>query len=306
MQRGLFVLFNIFLVASFYVHIAWIGQHGPDPAEAARAREFLHNYWRDAFPPDAWYDWPMWLLQVFTGNMLAYPIGAKNGGSILTCVLVVLGSIALIRGRRWSLLALCWLPFALNLLAAILGKYPFGGSARITQHLAPFICVLMAHGIFYLLETVRSPAGRLRLHLACIVSLLLCGLSGIGIDLVKPYKTEHDRDVRGMARALTAQVGGEPIVLCHESVKTVLPEYQWYLRTGPFSLRWLHDEPPPQAHWLVLCGHQEPSVAEVVSSIEARAEGWRVTATDVRLAPPENAKMATMYCRWVRLVRTEP
>ena len=37
--------------------------------------------------------------------------------------------LATASGRR-SLLALCWLPFGLNLIAAILNKYPFGDSAR--------------------------------------------------------------------------------------------------------------------------------------------------------------------------------
>jgi hypothetical protein len=307
-QRGLYALFNLLLVGSFVIHYTLVGQHGPDAVEADRARAFLHNYWRDAFPPDAVLQWPLWLVQVFTGNMLAYPLGANRGGSTVTSLLVLLGSIALWRSNQRAVLALCWLPFALNLLASILGKYPFGGSARITQHLAPFICVLMAHGLGQILDWVRSPNAHSRLHLAAYVFLLVCGVVGIVRDITRPYKTEHDRDVRQLAQDLAKRVGAKtPVVLCHTSEKAVLAEYQWYLRTAPFDLHWLPEssaiDPAAKSCWLVLCGHQELSVAEVTSAFGPRVEGWRVAESDVRLVPPENAKMATVYCRWVRLVR---
>ena len=307
-QRGLYVLFNSVLLASFFIHFAMVGHHQIDAQEAQRTREFLRNYWRDAFPPDAWYDWPQWLLQVFTGNMLAYPLGAKNGGSTLTFLLVVLGSVALWRNRQRSLLALCWLPFALTLVASILGKYPFGGSARITQHLAPFICLLMAHGVFFLLECVRSPSWRGRWHLAFYAFLLVGGMAGIVMDVVKPYKTEHDRDIRRSVRALAEQVAAdEPVLLCHEGEKAVLAEYLWYLRTAPFKLHWLADVdaigPTTKSYWVVMCGHQELNAANVVAALGARAEGWRVAESDGRRVPPENAKMLPIYCRWVRMVR---
>src|SRR5206468_3875601 len=104
------------------------------------------------------------------------------------------------------------LPFALNLVAAVLNKYPFGDSARITLHLAPFICVLMAHGIESTLNRAAAPRTRARLHLAVYALLLCCGIVGIVRDVVTPYKTEHDRDVRRLARDIGALVApGEPV-----------------------------------------------------------------------------------------------
>jgi hypothetical protein len=133
---------------------------------------------------------------------------------------------------------------------------------------------------------------------------------GIVRDLARPYKTEHDRDVRRLACDFAQQVGaGEPVILCHESEKAVLAELLWYLRTAPFDLHWLRDAdavpPARSACWLVLCGHEELDVVLVLSVYGARAEGWRPAESDARLVPPENAKMPTVYCRWVRLVRTE-
>jgi 4-amino-4-deoxy-L-arabinose transferase-like glycosyltransferase len=307
-QRGLFALFNLALLGSFLVHYGMVGHHQIDAEEARRTREFLHNYWKDAFPPDAWQDWPLWLLQVHTGNMLAYPIGANHGGSTLSFLLVLLGSVVLWRQGQRSVLALCWLPFALNLVAAILDKYPFGGSARITLHLAPFICILMAHGAAAILDWIRSPAWRTRTHLAFCLFLLGCGTVGIVRDLLKPYKTEHDRETRHVVADLARQVGAdEPVLLCHRVEREVLAELTWYFRTEIPSLHWLADESIPQAgtksFWLVLCSHGEPSVSEVVAAMGRDAQEWKVLASEVRHVPPENAKMADVYCRWVRLGR---
>lgn len=67
----------------------------------SRAAEFLPHLetWKDAFPPMA-EPWrlPGWLLDVHTGNMLAYPYGGNNFGSTLTTLLVIAGCSRM--GRR--------------------------------------------------------------------------------------------------------------------------------------------------------------------------------------------------------------
>jgi len=297
-QRGLFVLFNVALCGAFLLNLTMVGQMTSDLEDAQRTRDFLRDYWKDAFPPEAPLDWPLWLVRVHTGNMLAYPVGSNRGGSTLTFLLVLLGSVSLWRAGKRSLLALCWLPFALNLVAAMLHKYPFGDSARITLHLAPFICILMAHGIGQLLAWI-GPS--MRGEMAVYVLLLTCGVIGVVRDIQKPYKTEHDRDIRQLVRDLRQQVGMEPVWLCHERDKDLLAEFMWYMRTSSLNVDWLspsNEIPSPmQSCWLVRCGVSEPSVAELSRL------GWRVVEAGVRAVPPENAKMPTMYCRWVRVVR---
>ena len=54
-------------------------------------------------------------------------------------------------GRR-SLLLMLTAPFVLTLIAAALRLYPYGGSARVAQHLAPPICLLAGMGIASLLK----------------------------------------------------------------------------------------------------------------------------------------------------------
>jgi hypothetical protein len=298
-QRSLFVLFNVVMLASFVVHYGFVGHHQIDAAEAQRTREFLRNYWKDAFPPDTVLEWPLWLLKVFTGNMLAYPIGAKNGGSAITFLLVLIGSGTLWRSGQRSLLALCCLPFALNLIAAILGKYPFGDSARITLHLAPFICVLMAHGLGQTFDSIRISAWRTRLHIAFYVLLLGCGIAGIARDLIHPYKTEHDRDIRLLAHDIGKQVAlHEPVLVGHERAEGMLPEFLWNLRAQALPLRWQSAgvDADTRSYWFVQCSHEDPGAPPSIA-------GWRVVSSDVRLVPPENDKMHPLYCRWMRLVR---
>ncbi len=95
------------------------------------------------------------------------------------------------------------------------------------------------------------------------------------------------------------------MLLCHSMSNVLLAEMVWHLRTQVPTLRWLPDDPTKdeaaKSCWLLLCNHQEPSVADVLATINAN--GWSVAESDVHLVPPENGKMATVYCRKVRVVR---
>jgi hypothetical protein len=297
-QRGWFALFNLVLVGSFLVHYGLVGHHQVDAEEAAHTREFLRNYWKDAIPPDSVVQWPLWLVKVFTGNMLAYPIGAKNGGSALTFLFVLLGSVSLWRNGQRTLLALCWLPFGFNLVAAMLYKYPFGDSARITLHLAPFICILAAHGVTAALGWVRNTAWQSRLLVACHVMLLGCGVVGIVRDIRTPYKTEHDRETRRLARDISKEIApGELVLLGGSRDEDLLAEFLWYLRADRLDLHWQSAgvDPEVRSYLLVQCGHD--SLGEPVPPA-----GWRIAASEMRFVPPENREMPPLYCRWTRLV----
>src|SRR5439155_9489699 len=105
------------------------------------------GYWQGSFPPAQPAALLTWLGQVHTGNLFAYPFGGHHGGSSVTCLLCLLGIGQLGRARRWELLASALCPFALTLFAAALHRYPYGGSARVAQHLAPAICLLAGSGL---------------------------------------------------------------------------------------------------------------------------------------------------------------
>ncbi len=302
-DRILFAMFNIALLGSFLVHYALVGQQQIDVEEAVRTREFLRTYWKDAFPPDSVLHWPGWLVKVFTGNMLAHPIGGNHFGSSGAFVLVLLGSFALVQTRNWSVLGLCWLPFAFNLVAAILYKYPFGDSARITLHLTPFICILVAHGIWQAISWVRSDDWRNRLHIVFFVFFAIFGVVGLVRDIVKPFKTEHDRQIRILANDIAAATSAfEPTYLMHDRDEELLAEFLWYLRVRPIDLRWRRQfgelDLSVKSCRLIQCAPAQPPTDPGMP-----LAGWRVIEDTLRDVPPENHEMPTMYCRVVRLVR---
>src|SRR5207248_6647902 len=120
-------------------------------AQHAAMVEGSGGYWDAWFPPADLRRLPRWLLAVHAGNMLAYPAGGRDGGSALTLLLCLAGVAALAARRRRQLLLLLLTPFVLTFAAAALGKYPYGGSARVAQHLAPSVCLLAGAGAAALL-----------------------------------------------------------------------------------------------------------------------------------------------------------
>jgi hypothetical protein len=224
--RALFAAYNLLAAAGFlgpYL-LAGLGQF--------QAAGGTHNeYWADWFPPGRPLPLLGWLLKAHTGNMLAYPAGGPNGASALTFVLVLAGAWQLVRSRRGAAVLLLVLPFALTLAAAALHRYPYGGSARIAQHLAPAVCLLMgaglAEGIRRLARTARA---RRRAALAACGVLALGGVAGIAWDLGRPYKTPADREARRIVTEVLARAGPQDQVVVLRPNEDLWPTFEWYLR----------------------------------------------------------------------------
>ncbi len=192
-----FLVYNVVAAASFislYFSCTF--------TQATRLRAYYRfGYWRDAFPP--WQEpWrlPGWLIGVHTGTTMAYPIGGERGASILTLVAVLAGVAFLCRGRRWVLMRLMLAPVAVGLLAAFLGRYPYGGAPRITQYLAPSICLLAGLGGAFLTMRLPSPRWRRRVLGAAVGLLGAIGISLIARDLIEPYRVWSDEVSRRFAR----------------------------------------------------------------------------------------------------------
>ncbi len=164
--------------------------------------------WQNAFPPmDRPWQLPWWLLEVHAGNMMAYPFGGKHFGSLASLLLAIGGGVRLWRTGRKDLLALLLLPFVVTLLAAAIKKYPYGTSARIAQHLAPSIVMLVGVGLVGVIravtirrlvpEGVRLTAGVLA------VAAVACAV----VDVAYPYKVISNVHTRQAARALAERTG---------------------------------------------------------------------------------------------------
>ena len=212
--RLAFLVYNVVLGASFLAiyFSATVFQ------SSALREGYRWGYWNAAFPP--WAEpWkvPIWLLSVHAGNTLAYPLGGESGGSTLTLIAVVVGVLAMWRRRRLTPLALLLSPCVMGLAAAGLGQYPYGGAPRLTQYLAPSICVLTGLGASAVVVRL-SPGARRRRALA--LSLIM--LAGIGVflvvrDLCEPYRVRGDLETRQFARRFWWQNGGEPELVCVKS-----------------------------------------------------------------------------------------
>jgi hypothetical protein len=214
-------------------------------------QEAMVDCWADHFPP--WQNPQQlvaWLAVTHTGEMFAYPVGAEAGGSILTSICVAVGLAAVWRSPRRALAVTVAGWFGMSLLAAALHRYPYGGHARLSQYLAPGICLLAGLGAALLTARLRRVEGRVA---AARVALLFCALLGIGSavkDSFKPYKSAADRDHRDFARRLWREATAPPTVCLQADLGVTAYErnldsaYRCYhkmfappARGGPASIR---------------------------------------------------------------------
>jgi hypothetical protein len=168
--------------------------------QTAAEGHVMRDYWANAFPPNSWTEWPRWLLGTHTGEMFAYPVGGENGGGAIQFGLFAIGLWALYRGRLHPLALAITAIFALALVAATLKRYPYGGHPRLMQYAAPLICLCMGAGIARLLEAMRHDRLRRWTFHATLIGFALLGAGQIARDLVHPYRDEHERVYRDMAR----------------------------------------------------------------------------------------------------------
>ncbi|HSD49868.1 MAG TPA: hypothetical protein VLG48_00560, partial [Candidatus Methylomirabilis sp.] len=120
-------------------------------------------------------------------------------------------------------------PFGLTLAAATLHRYPYGTSARFGQHLAPAVCLLAAFGTVTLLRRwVRIPTRRQAVVSLIFLLLAGVGLVGVGRDILHPYKTFEEFQVRkSVDRAIARQPDKRVVVLGDR--KELPANYLWYL-----------------------------------------------------------------------------
>jgi hypothetical protein len=170
-------------------------------AQYNATRNEMTACWADGFPP--WRN-PLhligWLADVHTGAMFAYPVGAEHGGSVVTFVCFALGLYAMFRRgpREIAITVVGW--FALSLVAAALHRYPYGSHARLSQYLAPGICLLAGSGGALLITRLRRRDWRTLAVRACVAGGILMAVGTLIRDVVHPYKSGLDRQHRDFAR----------------------------------------------------------------------------------------------------------
>jgi hypothetical protein len=182
---------------------------------APQDNDYFHNAWANAFPPLMKpIPLALWLLDVHTGYMFAYPDGGERGASTVT-FLGILAAVVVFwkRGDR-NILGLMLAPFAFALAAAAVHRYPYGVSARTTQYAAPAICLLAGLGFAAFLASIRRDRFRNRALASVAIVLALVGFLRLGLDLSRPYKTATDERDRSFARWFWTELSRQGELAC--------------------------------------------------------------------------------------------
>ncbi len=233
------ILFGLVILLSFSASLLMFSQGQYD--HTARS---MTAYWRDAFPPGNPLKFAVWFAKTHVGNLFAYPAGGKNGASAGSLILFVIGLLAL-RGKMPSAISAfprrIWLtlflaPFALTFIAAAMHRYPYGESARVSQHLAPIIILVMSMGISAAVQQLaKTEKGQLLAIRGILIAIAIIGVIGLVINLAQPYKTKDDQLARDLIRCPIWKLGtGKEPVIVLQKYDSLWPNYQWYLaEKGP-------------------------------------------------------------------------
>jgi hypothetical protein len=209
--RAGFVAYGLAMVASFAV----IYLAATSSQQQAMGDHYRFGYWRESFPPlDAPWWIPLWLVDVHAGNLAAYPVGERRGGSIATVICAAVGVLTLWRSGRRATAGVLLAPFGLGLVAAFLGKYPYGGEARVVQYLAPSICLTAGLGMAALAARLRRPGAAERVPRILMGAMVALGVGLIAKDLAMPYRVSKDVKAREFARQFWAEQARDADLAC--------------------------------------------------------------------------------------------
>lgn len=223
-SRLAFGSYQLTMVGSFAALYFWIMR----PIKQALPEQ-LHNFWADAFPPlESLLGFVQWFVEVHTAHMMAYPIGGGDFGSTITTVCVVVALGYLVYRREWTWLSLFVAPFGVAMVAAFVRAYPYGGSARVMQYVAPMICLLAAFGVAWLVSQLRSSVTRQRALMSVLGLYVLLGGGQAVRDVTTPQKTKYDLVHAGFARWFWEEMDRDAELVCLHSDEGIdfLPQ-QW-------------------------------------------------------------------------------
>ena len=222
-----FAVYNLMLVATFVaLFAAFTGGQSRASLETLRS-----HYWAGAFPP--WREparLVVWLAEAHTGRMFAYPFGEARGASGFTTLCFATGLVFLWRRRETPLLVLTLGPLGLAFAAAILGRYPYGGSVRTMIFAAPSVCLISGLGLAALLARLPRACDHRRAFTSAVVGLWLAGLVVLALNAAWPYKSVADRNSRDFARWFwTEEARGADLACVKTDLGTGFNRRNWLL-----------------------------------------------------------------------------
>jgi hypothetical protein len=221
----------------------------------------MQDCWDHAFPPRTSLGQLLyWLLYAHTGPIFGQPVGGDHFGSVGTTLLCLVATIVLWRGRHYWFMLFCAAPFALNLAAAALRRFPYGGHMRMAMHLMPIVCLLAGFGAAELLRrfvtrhgtiakdatnVIRSWTLSIRPATVAVIALVLLGTASLARDCWLPCKDIQNLWLRDFSRWFWPSVGRDCELVCIEADLgekfPVSPFYRCYQRI--YSPRHARGEP---------------------------------------------------------------
>lgn len=301
---GLYAVFAVLMLGTFAAAYRNVASQASDP-RAVESDRYMREYWAGGFPPRQPLAAGFWFLDMHTGRLMALPIGDQNAASTVPFLLFLGGAWGCWKARRRGLLVLCVGPMALNLLAAVLGAYPYGACARISQHLVPGICLMIGMGWAGVVEWAGAEAARRRLA-AAVILLAGFGLGQVIFDLARPEHGSGAAWARGVLREVGRNVRpGDLVVVGNGTVRDA--SFEWYaaklggMRADDFT----PDSPRPAGRvWFVVLGMTGTPTEE--ARLEAAiGPGWE-TLERVEYQLPPNGDGVSLACAVRCLSRVAP
>jgi hypothetical protein len=201
--------FCLVTIATFLILLRFV-----NAPQSESVMPWMRVYWARAFPPANPLRLILWLLRTHTSQMFAYPWGGDLGASTLTTILVCVAILACLRHGQKPILGILVSPFVFGMVAAVLGRYPYGGSARTMQYVAPSIILLAGLGAGLLIDKIPQIARRERVLRSLLSGMVLVGLGMLAWDIGHPYKTQLDQSSREFARRFWTEQAVDAELVC--------------------------------------------------------------------------------------------
>jgi 4-amino-4-deoxy-L-arabinose transferase-like glycosyltransferase len=293
------------LVAAAFAFDLTVGTSQLDDGPRVQIKQFLYDYWRAGFPPENPLMYPVWLLSQLSGRMFAYPVGESNGGSTITLLMFALGVWRWWKSLpRWRL-ALLLVPFGLNLLAALMWKYPFGGCARLTQYAAPAVCLLAGLGTATLIGWLFRTPRAVRV-VGWVYAGVFAGLAVVlvGMAVLKPYHDDEAKFNRDEIAAFARELSPADRVVMRpkRDFDVTIPRYHLLLLGD--RVTWAGEWPSDAAGdvwvvdvWLMHRGGTHTPAAVSIPP------GWELVETrtrELKWKPPEDLEQTFVFERYRR------
>ncbi len=190
--------------------------------------EGMRSCWEQAFPPlDNSLQTVTWFVAALTGDVTPFPIGSVRGGSSATVACCLIAVLCLRSNRRMDLAILFLAPLGLNLIAAALRRYPFGGGVRFTLYSGGGICLLAGLGAACIAAWLTQRFTSRKVVLTAMVALILLGSGSILRDFLRPYKAQDILRARSFAQWFWFNKAFDAELVCLKA--------DWELDFSPFT-----------------------------------------------------------------------